>query len=156
MKRLATLILSAAIVPSFALSMPVVANDHNDRQAGDEPRISEERLGDHLTREQPIEVEEGGMVGRPAGAFYTDDIIGKSVRHRRSDEEIGQIEDMVIGEDGRIIGIVVKTGSFLGLGGQDVGLSWEHIEHTTEDDESVFYTDVDEETLRDSPEYEWD
>ncbi len=69
---------------------------------------------------------------------------------------VGEIQDLVIGEDGRIVGVVVKSGGFLGLGGQDIGLGWDHIEHTMEDDESVFYTDIDEETLRNSPKYERD
>jgi hypothetical protein len=51
------------------------------------------------------------------------------------------------GEDGWLPG---------GLGGQDVGLGWDHIEHTLEDGDSVFYTDIDEETLRNSPVYERD
>jgi hypothetical protein len=127
----------------LALSTAVIADDRDDVQP----------YGEQPTGDQHIEEQRAGMVARPSGAFYTDNVIGNTVKHRRSDEDIGEIEDLIIGQDGRIIGVVVKTGGFLGLGGQDVGLGWDHIEHTLEDDESVFYTDIDEETLRSSPEY---
>lgn len=139
MKKLTVLILSAAFVPALALSTAAIAEDHDDMQADAEQRAGEQQ-----------------MSGKPAGAFYADDVIGKTIKHRGSDEDVGEIQDLVIGEDGRIVGVVVKSGGFLGLGEEDIGLGWEHIEHTMEDDESVFYTDIDEETLRNSPKYERD
>ncbi|WP_416139639.1 PRC-barrel domain-containing protein [Halomonas sp. HK25] len=141
--KLIKFIISAAIVPTFALSTAVIADDRDDLHP-----FGEQRTGD-----QHIEEQRAGMVGRPSGTFYADNVIGKTVKHRGADEDVGEIEDLIIGEDGRIIGVVVTTGGFLGLGGQDVGLGWDHIEHTLEDDESMFYTDIDEETLRNLPEY---
>ncbi len=32
------------------------------------------------------------MSGKPAGAFSTDDVIGKTVKHRGSDEDMGEIQ----------------------------------------------------------------
>lgn len=139
MKKLTAFILSAAFVPALALSSTAAADQHDDMKENGEQGSAEQ-----------------WMTHKPAGAFYADDVIGKNLKHRGSDEEVGDIQDLIIGEDGRILGVVVTTGAFLGLGGQDVGLSWDHVEHTVEDDESVFYTDVDEDTLRDLPEYERD
>jgi hypothetical protein len=154
MKKLTTVILSAAFVPALALSTAVIADKHGDMKADDEQRTGEQytdeqRAGEQRTGEQHLSA-------KPEGAFYADDVIGKTIKHRGSDEDVGEIEDLVIGADGRLIGVVVKTGGFLGLGGQDVGLGWDHIEHTMEDGDSVFYTDIDEDTLRNSPEYERD
>jgi hypothetical protein len=146
MKKLSVLVLSAAIIPAWALSTAAIAEDRDDVQP----------YGEQHTGDQHIEEHHAGMVGMPAGAFYADNVIGRTIKHRTSDEDVGEIEDLVIGADGRLIGVVVKTGGFLGLGGQDVGLGWDHLEHTLEDDESVFYTDIDEETLRNSPVYERD
>ncbi|SEP08588.1 PRC-barrel domain-containing protein [Aquisalimonas asiatica] len=138
MKKLTALTLAAALAPALALSSAAFAEDRDDMQA------EAEHAGERY------------MSGKPSGAFYADDMIGKTVKHRGSDEDVGEIRDLVIGEDGRIVGVVVTTGGFLGLGGQDVGLGWDHLEHTMEDDESVFYVDMDEETLRNAPEYERD
>lgn len=142
MKKLTALTLSAAIVPALALSTALFAEDRDEME--EMGAQSEHDAGDQY------------MSSKPEGAFYADDIIGKTIKHRASDEDVGDIEDLVIGDDGQILGVVVTTGGFLGLGGQDVGLGWDQLEHTMEDDESVFYVDMDEETLRNAPEYERD
>ncbi|WP_168014141.1 PRC-barrel domain-containing protein [Halomonas salinarum] len=162
MKKLTTLILSAAFVPAFALSTAAIAENHDSTKVDSELHPEEKRAETKNTEEQRAEKQRTGeqqragdpqMSGKPAGAFYADDVIGKTVKHRGTDEDVGEIQDLVIGNDGRIVGVVVETSGFLGLGGQHVGLGWDHIEHTMEEDESVFYTDIDEETLRNSPEY---
>ena len=140
MKKLTTFILSAAFVPALALSTSAIADKHDAMKADGEQQLSGQQQ----------------MTSKPAGAFYADDIIGKNIKQRNSDEEIGEIQDLIIGEDGQVVGVVVTTGAFLGLGGQEVGLAWDQVEHTVEDDESVFYTNVDEDTLRESPKYERD
>ncbi len=143
MKKLTALTLSAAIVPALVLGTAAFAEDRDDMH-DDDMQAEAEHAGEQY------------MSGKPAGAFYADDVIGKTVKHRASDEDVGEIEDLVIGEDGSILGVVISTGGFLGLGGQDVGLGWDQLQHTMEDDEYVFYVYMDEETLRNAPEYERD
>lgn len=169
MKKLTALAFSAAIAPAFVLGTAAFAQDREDngigsmeradqQQAG-EQRAGEEREEDMIGSKQPAGEGRGAeqhMTGKPAGAVYADDLIGNTVKHRGSDQNVGTIQDLVIDEDGRIVGVVVTTGGFLGLGGQDIGLGWDQIEHVMEDDESVFYTDMDEEALRNTPEYERD
>ncbi|MFO8045778.1 MAG: PRC-barrel domain-containing protein [Halomonas sp.] len=140
MKKLTAFILSAAFVPALALSTSAIADKHDAKKADGEQQMSGQQQ----------------MRSKPAGAFYADDIIGKNIKQRSSDEDIGEIQDLIIGEDGQVLGVVVTTGALLGLGGQEVGLAWDQVEHTVEDDESMFYTNVDEDTLRDSPKYERD
>ena len=153
MKKLSTLILSATIIPAFALGTAAFAQEHagtqTDQQGigeqrADEQRADEQRAGEHF------------MSRKPVGALYADDVIGKTVKHRQTGDDVGKIGDLVIGEDGRILGVVVQTGGFLGLGGQDVSLGWEYLEHTVEDDGSAFYVNMDEDTLRSAPEHERD
>lgn len=144
MKKLAILILSAAIAPAFALSTAAIAENHDNEQADDQKSASMQGTG------------EAQLSGKPSGAFYATDVIGNNVKHRGTDENIGEINDLIIGNDGHIVGVVVTTSGFLGLGGQDAGLDWDRIEHSMEDDESMFYTDIDEEALRNSPKYERD
>lgn len=155
MKKLTALIVSAAMVPAFALSTAALAEDRDDMMGGDEQRAGEQNTGE---QQRAGGQDAGGqhMASKPAGAFHADDVIGQNVRHRGSDEDVGTIQDLVIGEDGSVVGVVVTTSSFLGLGGQHVGLSWDQIERTMEDDEAVFYTDMDEEALRNAPEYQRD
>ena len=158
MNKLTSLMLAATIAPALALSTATFAQDAAGMErAGDDERDGEQysgdqradqqRSGEHLADQQYID-------RKPAGALYADDVIGKTVKHRATGDDVGEIKDLVIGEDGRIVGVVVTTGGFLGLGGQEVGLGWNQLEHTIGDDESVFYTDMDEDTLKNAPEYD--
>ena len=173
MNKLTSLMLAATIAPALALSTATFAQDaagmeragdderdgeqysgdqradqqRSGEQRADQQASGEQRSGEHLADQQYID-------RKPAGALYADDVIGKTVKHRATGDDVGEIKDLVIGEDGRIVGVVVTTGGFLGLGGQEVGLGWNQLEHTIGDDESVFYTDMDEDTLKNAPEYD--
>lgn len=160
-KTLSALTLTAAMVPALALGTAALADEQGtyqqrgaEQQHGAEQQrdTAEQRAGMQRAGEQ--EAGEPFMSSKPTGAFYADDVIGKTVKQRQSDEDIGKIQDLLIGDDGRILGAVVTSGTFLGLGGRDVALGWDHLEHSMEDDDSVFYTDMDEETLKNAPEYE--
>jgi hypothetical protein len=120
-----------------------------EKEAADEQGAEKQDAGKQGGDEQP-------MSAKPAGAFHADDVIGKTLKRRQSDEDVGEIQDLIIGEDNRIVGVVVKTSGFLGRGGQHTGLGWDRVEHTIDDDEHVFYTDIDEETLKNLPEYKRD
>ena len=135
------------------------SEDRDDElRAGDE-RDDELRAGDERDDEQLAGQQDSGqqfMDRKPPGALFADDVIGKTVKTRGSGDDIGTIDDLVIGDDGRILGAVVTTGGFLGLGGQEVSVGWDNIQHSMEDDDSVFYVDMDEETLKSAPELERD
>lgn len=179
MKKLNALALSAVLLPALSLGSMAFAADDDDRMHGDEQRGGEMQSDDAQAggtqgdeqrggEMQSDDAQAGGMQGddqragerylsgKPAGGFHADDLIGSTVKHRGSDEDIGEVQDLIIGDDGRIVGVVVQTGGFLGLGGQNVGLGWDELEHTQEDDETVFYVDMEEDALREAPEYEQD
>ena len=167
MKTITAVTLSAAIVPALALSTAAFAQSSDDgMQTGDQQRSSEQQgSGEEQwssEQESASEQQRSGMKqssgekymsGKPAGGSYADELIGQTVKHRGSGEEIGEIQDLVIGKDGNVAGVVLSTGSFLGLGGQKVGLAWDQLQQSEEDNESVFYVDMDEETLRNAPEF---
>ena len=176
MKNLTSLALAAALTPALALGISTVAladrdSDDTQRQAqggegaGDQSH-DEEVLGgqsqradrdsdDTQRRAQGREgVGEQHLSIKPQGAVYADEIIGQSVTSRSTGNDFGEVSDLVIGQDGRIVGVIVSTGGFLGMGQRDVALPWDQIHHTMEDDELVFSIDMDEDQLRNLPEYE--
>ncbi|WP_290647578.1 PRC-barrel domain-containing protein [Aquisalimonas sp.] len=95
------------------------------------------------------------MSSKPEGAFHANDLIGNTVKGAE-DEEVGSINDLIIDEDGQIVGVVVGVGGFLGIGDKDIAMSWDEIEltHDAEDDEYILRTDADEEMLDSAPEYD--
>lgn len=55
-----------------------------------------------------------------------DKLIGASV-YNTDGESVGAVEDIVFDRDGKIIGVVVKIGGLLGMGGKPVGIRWDEV-----------------------------
>lgn len=83
----------------------------------------------------------------------TSDWIGAPVKNA-SDETVGDINDFVIGADGKIVAVVAGVGGFLGLGEKNVGLSFENVKlKTTTDGNRVAMVMVSKEELMNAPDY---
>lgn len=52
-------------------------------------------------------------------------------------ESIGDVRDVLVDQDGRMIGLVVSVGGVLGLGGKPVGISWNDVKQTRNADTVV-------------------
>ena len=58
--------------------------------------------------------------------WTANEFIGKTV-YSSNNENVGEINDLVFGNDGKIIGVVVGVGGFLGIGEKDVLVSLDSI-----------------------------
>lgn len=56
-----------------------------------------------------------------------DKLIGTSVYNAQG-EEVGSVQDIVFDKDGKIVGVVLKVGGLLGIGGKSVGLKWDAVQ----------------------------
>ncbi|MCT8997953.1 PRC-barrel domain-containing protein [Chelativorans intermedius] len=74
-----------------------------------------------LTEQQPVE-----MLIRAEGNLASD-IIGKAVYNGTGEgaENIGSVNDLVIGKEGNVEAIVVGVGGFLGIGQKEVALEYD-------------------------------
>ena len=77
--------------------------------------------------------------GWPAGGAVED------IDSRYS--EIGDVEDILIGENGEIVGIVAEVGGFLDMGDKHVMLRMDELRIVRSGDESYFVTNMSEEQL---------
>jgi sporulation protein YlmC with PRC-barrel domain len=62
-----------------------------------------------------------------ADQMLASNLIGMSVRGA-GDESIGEINDVVLARDGRVVGAVIGVGGFLGIGEKDVAVPFQMIE----------------------------
>ncbi len=86
----------------------------------------------------------------------TDDLIGTGVytRDEQTDtrEKIGNIESLLIDGEGRLSGIVVSVGGFLGFGAKSVAMDWEAVEmQEWGADGHVANVDITRQELEDAP-----
>ena len=62
-----------------------------------------------------------------------DKLIGTSV-YNAEGEEVGSVQDIVFDKDGKIVGVVLKVGGLLGIGGKSVGIKWNEVQMVPQDD----------------------
>lgn len=95
----------------------------------------------------------------PQGLYSADAIIGADVYHTNdTDEDVGEVEDILLDEEGKVSSLVISAGGLWGMGGDDVVVDVEHFSMETEHDgDDVSYrilVDATEEELENFPSYD--
>ena len=81
-----------------------------------------------------------------------DEVIGKDVVNV-TDEEVGEIVDLVMDQDQKLVGVVLSVGGFLGLGEKWVAVPVETIQFPTDDQSARLLVAVTEEQLTNAPDF---
>lgn len=73
-----------------------------------------------------------------------------------NDEEVGEISDLIIAEDGTVTDVIVDVGGFLGLGEKPVSIAYDDVQlmKQTDGDDMRAYVSMTEEQLEELPQYE--
>jgi len=79
-----------------------------------------------------------------------DKLIGASV-YNAEGKEVGSVKDIIFDKDGKIVGVVLKVGGLLGIGGKSVGIKWNEVEVQPQDD--VLKVNYTEEQLKVVPDF---
>lgn len=72
----------------------------------------------------------GGQVIRTQakGQILAQELMDATVTTPKQ-EEIGSINNLILDQDGRLVGLVVGVGGYLGLGEKEVALSWDQVDY---------------------------
>lgn len=88
------------------------------------------------------------------GQLRFTDLDGATVHDARN-KSIGEIEDVVIGRDGRVAAVVVEVGGFLGVGGKNVAIAYHELSVAADDrGKPRFRVDMTKEQLKSAQAYE--
>lgn len=103
-----------------------------DAMAPTTPGVSglESGAGATLTIAEPghdLRLEGGFIVSQTPGHHLGDDMIGLSVYSAEGDN-VGSINDLVVDDENRVVGVLVGVGGFLGVGQRDVGIPLSEIQ----------------------------
>jgi hypothetical protein len=83
-----------------------------------------------------------------------DDLEGARI-YGPNDEDVGEIDELILNDNGQITHVLADIGGFLGMGERTVKLSFEELQLIRNNDNDVrIYVDSTEETLEQLPEYE--
>ncbi|MFG6559548.1 PRC-barrel domain-containing protein [Sulfitobacter sp. 1A15299] len=106
------------------------------------------------------EVEREGYAAAEAEMIQqmsADDLEGSYV-YGANDETVGEIDTLLIGDDGKVDRVVINVGGFLGLGEKPVAVTFDELQvlKNVEGDDVRIYIDSTEERLESQPEYQGD
>jgi hypothetical protein len=88
-----------------------------------------------------------------AGSISAKDLINKSIKNA-ANESVGDINDVLIGSDGRVAAVIVGVGGFLGMGEKDVALPFDQLVLAkAADGDLAVSTSMTKEALQSAPEY---
>nr|WP_299240620.1 PRC-barrel domain-containing protein [uncultured Halomonas sp.] len=118
MKTVQILLFCALLIPTVGFSQEKVekAQDQTTKQQAEASASSSVSSGAFMEEQQGDQVR-------------SDQLVGSAVTNA-SDEEIGNIDDLLLNKEGQVVGIIVGVGGFLGIGEKHVALSWDAVEIT--------------------------
>jgi hypothetical protein len=109
----------------------------------------------------PPSVTPGGGSAAPqwyrpqAGELRASEVIGMAVKNAAG-ESVGDINEVVLGKDGKIAAVVIGVGGFLGIGQREVAVRFESLQLTRGADQQTTATlNVSKEALKSAPQWKW-
>ena len=74
-----------------------------------------------------------------------------------ANETIGDINEIVLGKDGKVAAVVVGVGGFLGVGEREVAMGFESIRMSRDSNNNLVLTaNTSKDALKNAPEWRWD
>ncbi|MCB1883284.1 MAG: PRC-barrel domain-containing protein [Geminicoccaceae bacterium] len=78
---------------------------------------------------QSYEEHDGDFAGTVAGGFTADQLMDKDL-YGAGGKEVGEIEDLLIGQDGKSVdAVIAEVGGFLGIGQRKVAVPLDSVQH---------------------------
>jgi hypothetical protein len=149
MNTFITVTFSALLAAAPALAQEAAAPD--TQQADQAAAVPQQRMMRATT------LLDGKIFASKDGREGTDWSVGQPLAAVPSEwEEVGDIEDLAIGVDGRMIGLVAEVGGFLGLGENTVIVPMADLRAVRVSDELYYITRLSREELEALPEIDDD
>lgn len=99
-------------------------------------------------------IDRESLTEKPLGDISAEDFIGTTV-YGANDENVGEIGDVVLTEDGKVDAVIVDVGGFLGIGEKEVAVGMDNLKFLSDEDGELYlYTDFTEEQLEAQAEYD--
>jgi sporulation protein YlmC with PRC-barrel domain len=149
-----------------ALSLPVAAIAQTEEQQVVPPaqenqaQPADPNAADPTMEQDVQQADKADAVQAPDGlirlqdenTFLASDLTGATV-YSPKDEAIGDVNDVIVSREGKVDGIVVGVGGFLGIGEKDVAIEMSKIKMTETENGIKLVLDTTKEELAAAPEF---
>ena len=160
MKKLHSFALYALIAPAIAFGSGAVlaqqssGSELEQEQQGMQKNQDDMKATTRAPQTAQSRMQSTGYMGTaPADGIHASNLIGTEVI-TTGDEEVGAVSDLIIDQDGQVVGIVVGVGGFLGMGAKDVAIGWDDVQKSGSANELELRIDQSRESLLSAPEFE--
>jgi len=89
----------------------------------------------------------GASTSAPAANFTVKNYYGQSV-YDRSDNKIGTVDDVLIDKTGKITGLIIGVGGFLGVGTKDVQVAFDQVQLENKNNKWQLSMDANKDQLK--------
>lgn len=86
------------------------------------------------------------------GSFNASKVVGLAVINN-ANESIGKVGEVLLDKSGKVTGVIVDVGGFLGIGTHPVKLAWNQIKLANQDGSLQAVVNMDKNALKQMPEY---
>jgi sporulation protein YlmC with PRC-barrel domain len=149
MKKLHTIAFYALITPAIALGSGSLLAGQSD----DQERYDKKQTAEKTAENDKKMMHNGDYINKtPANGMHASNLIGATI-NTNANEEVGEVRDLIIGEDGQVLGVIVGVGGFLGMGERDVAINWNDITKTGSPENRELKVNMTRQELRDIPEF---
>ncbi|HEY7764552.1 MAG TPA: PRC-barrel domain-containing protein [Aestuariivirgaceae bacterium] len=101
---------------------------------------------------ETVRAPEGIIQMQDQDTFLTSNLVGATI-YNAQDEAVGDVNDVIVSRDGKVDGVVVGVGGFLGLGEKDVAIEMSKIKMVDTDTGLKLVFDANRDELAAAPEF---
>jgi len=150
MALMAALSLPVAAIAQTSTDQQQVVPQTQENQA--QPAPADEQAQQVQSAEKTAKAPDGLITLQDKDTFLASDLTGATV-YSPTDEAIGDVNDVIVSRDGKVDGIVVGVGGFLGIGEKDVAIEMAKIKMTETENGIKLVLDASKEELAAAPEF---
>ena len=105
---------------------------------------------------QPMSAGGGALLTSvPASSRTVTDWYKQDV-YDTQNNKIGQVSDVLVGQDGQVNALIVGVGGFLGAGEKDVAVSFSSVKESMKNDKNYLTMDTSKDALKAAPGFKYD
>ena len=109
---------TTALVTALAVG-PALAAEHQKAMQNEEAQATQSVDKPSAGMSKSIEF----VSTQQESDWLASSLIGRTV-YNQQNEELGDINDVILGEDGQVVAVLIGVGGFLGIGEKDVGVKY--------------------------------
>lgn len=99
-------------------------------------------------------IDRSTLQERPLDQIRAEDFVGTTV-YGANDEQVGEIGDVVLSQEGQVDAVLVDVGGWLGIGEKEVALGMDNLQFMSDEDGDLYlYTSLTKEQVEAQAEYD--